>query len=99
LGQWGSFAPPGGLYDAAVVHAAKTCGYRSLRTVNWGYNKRLDPFDVESIIINRRTAGMCFRLMASPNAEVAKKAIFRVKETVKNVLPSVYSFLRSLKLP
>ncbi len=38
LGQWSLFAPPGGIYDAAVVVAAKACGYRSLRTVNWGYN-------------------------------------------------------------
>jgi peptidoglycan/xylan/chitin deacetylase (PgdA/CDA1 family) len=99
LGQWGLFAPPGGLYDAAVLQVARTCGYRSLRTVNWGYNKMLDPFAVESIIINRRTAGVWFRLMASPHAEVAKKTVFRVKETVKNVLPSAYSFLRSLRLP
>jgi hypothetical protein len=92
------FAPPGGLFDDAVVQAARACGYRSLRTVNWGYNKRLDPFAVESIIINRRTAGMWFRLLASPNAEAAKKAVFRVKQTVKNGLPSVYSYLRSLRL-
>ncbi len=98
LGQWGLFAPPGGLYDAAVVQAASACGYRSLRTVNWGYNKRLNPFAVESIIINRRLAGRLFRLMASPNAEAAKKAVFRVKETIKNGLPSVYSFLRSHRL-
>ena len=94
LGQWSLFAPPGGIYDAAVVNAAKTCGYRVLRTVNWGYNTRLNPFAVESIIINRRTAGGWFRLMASPNAEAAKKAVFRIKETVKNGLPSVYSFLK-----
>lgn len=97
LGQWGLFAPPGGLYDAAVVQAAKTCGYQALRTVNWGYNRRLNPFAVESIIINRRLAGVWFRLMASPNAEAAKKAIFRAKETVKNGLPSVYSFLRKFR--
>lgn len=97
LGQWGLFAPPGGLYDAAVVQAAKTCGYRSLRTVNWGYNKRLNPFAVESIIINRRTARRWFRLMASPNAEAAKKAVYRAKETVKNGLPSVYSFLKGFR--
>ncbi|MGO9318323.1 MAG: polysaccharide deacetylase family protein [Terracidiphilus sp.] len=94
LGQWSLFAPPGGFYDAAVVEAARTCGYRSLRTVNWGYNKRLNPFAVESIIINRRTAGGWFRLLASPNAEAAKKAVFRVKETVKHGLPSAYSFFR-----
>ena len=98
LGQWSLFAPPGGLFDDAVVQAARACGYRSLRTVNWGYNKRLDPFAVESIIINRRTAGVWFRLLASPNAEAAKKAVFRVKQTVKNGLPSVYSYLRSLRL-
>jgi peptidoglycan/xylan/chitin deacetylase (PgdA/CDA1 family) len=97
LGQWSLFAPPGGLYDAAVVQAAKTCGYSSLRTVNWGYNKRLNPFAVESIIINRRLAGGRFRLMASPNAEAAKKAVFQVKETLKNGLPSVYSFLKKLR--
>jgi peptidoglycan/xylan/chitin deacetylase (PgdA/CDA1 family) len=97
LGEWGLFAPPGGFYDAAVVQATKACGYRSLRTVNWGYNKRLNPFAVESIIINRRTAGGWFRLMATPNAEAAKKAVFRVKETVKNGLPSAYSFLKNFR--
>jgi peptidoglycan/xylan/chitin deacetylase (PgdA/CDA1 family) len=94
LGEWDLFAPPGGYYDATVIQAAKACGYRSLRTIQWGYNKRLNPFAVESIIINRRLAGRWFGLMASPNAEGAKKAVFRVKETVKNGLPSVYSFLR-----
>jgi peptidoglycan/xylan/chitin deacetylase (PgdA/CDA1 family) len=94
LGQWGLFAPPGGFFDAAVVQAARTCGYRSLRTINWGYNRRMNPFAVESIIINRSLAGRWFRLMASPNAEVAKKAVFQVKEIAKNGLPSVYSFLK-----
>jgi endo-1,4-beta-xylanase len=97
LGQWSLFAPPGGLYDAAVVQAAIECGYRSLRTVKWGYNKKLNPFAVESIIINRRLAGGWFRLMASPNAEAAKKAVFRVKETVKNGLPAAYSFLKNFR--
>jgi peptidoglycan/xylan/chitin deacetylase (PgdA/CDA1 family) len=97
LGQWNLFAPPGGLYDAAVVEAAKVCGYCSLRTVNWGYNRRLNPFAVESIIINRRLAGSWFKLMASPNAEAAKKAVYKVKETVKNSLPSVYSFLMKFR--
>jgi peptidoglycan/xylan/chitin deacetylase (PgdA/CDA1 family) len=94
LGEWGLFAPPGGLYDAAVIQAAKTCGYRSLRTVNWGYNKRLEPFAVESIIINRRLSGRWFKLMATPHAEAAKKTVFRIKQTVKNGLPVVYSFFR-----
>jgi peptidoglycan/xylan/chitin deacetylase (PgdA/CDA1 family) len=97
LGQWDLFAPPGGIYDFAVVQAAKACGYRSLRTVNWGYNKRLNPFAVESIIINRRTAGRWFKLMVSPSAESMKKAVFRVKETVKYGLPSVFSFLKKFR--
>ena len=97
LGQWNLFAPPGGIYDAAVVQAAKTCGYRSLRTIDWGYNRKLNPFAVESIIINRRLAGRWFRLMALPNAEAAKKTAYRVKQTVKNGLPSVYSFLKRLR--
>lgn len=97
LGQWDLFAPPGGIYDAAVVQAAKTCGYRSLRTVKWGYNKKLNPFAVESIIINRRLAGRWFKVMASPNAETAKIAVFQVKETVKNGLPVVYSFVKKLR--
>jgi hypothetical protein len=65
--------------------------------VKWGYNKKLNPFAVESIIINRRLAGGWFRLMASPNAEAAKKAVFRVKETVKNGLPAAYSFLKNFR--
>jgi peptidoglycan/xylan/chitin deacetylase (PgdA/CDA1 family) len=94
LGHWDWLAVPGGYFDGAVVTAARAAGYRSLRTIEWGYNWRLDPFRVESFIINRKTAGGWFRPLCYPHFEPAKKAVYRAKNIVKDRLPSAYSFLR-----
>jgi hypothetical protein len=94
LGQWDWLAVPAGYFNDAVVQAAKATGYQSLRTTEWGYNWRLNPFHVESFIVNRSTVGAWFRPLSSPHFEPAKKVFYHAKQMVKERLPSAYSFLR-----
>jgi peptidoglycan/xylan/chitin deacetylase (PgdA/CDA1 family) len=95
LGQGELLAPPGGYSDDAVAQAARAVGYRGLRTLRCGYNRRLNPFCVESITMQRKTAGKPSRLLLSPCLEPVKKAAYRAKEMVKTHMPSAYFLLRS----
>lgn len=91
LGQREFLAVPGGYFNGTVIDAARTSGYSHLRTVAWGYNRRLEPFHVESLIINRKTAGNWFAPLIRPEFEAAKKFLYRGKELLKNIAPSLYS--------
>ena len=47
----------------------------------------MNPFRVESFIINRKTGGGGFRPLCCPYFETTKKAIYHAKEMVKDRLP------------
>ena len=95
LGEWDFLAPPGGYIAASTLQAAKAEGYRMVRTLNWGYNCVANPLSVQSITVNRSTAGRCFGLMVSPRCEGVKRAFYCVKEAVKRgSLSSLYFGLR-----
>lgn len=83
LGQWNFIAVPGGYFDDAVVEAARREGYAMLRTLEWGYNRSPHPFRIESITINRKTAGRWYAPLISPRWEGAKRAVYRIKERLK----------------
>ena len=94
LGKGEFLAVPGGYFDKPVVETAKATGYLALRTIRWGYNRHLKPFHVESITVNRKTAGTSLGFLLSPNFEIAKKVIYGTKELLKGSLPRVYSSVR-----
>jgi peptidoglycan/xylan/chitin deacetylase (PgdA/CDA1 family) len=94
LGQWDLLAPPGGYFDASIMQAAKNEGYLGLRTLEWGYNRHVDTYRLQSITINRKTAERWFEPLISPRFESAKRLVYHCKETVKESLPAVYSRLR-----
>jgi peptidoglycan/xylan/chitin deacetylase (PgdA/CDA1 family) len=83
LGEWNFLAAPGGSYNESVIQ--KTCdeGYRFFRTLEWGYNQDLNPLHMESITINRLTAGRWFGTLISPRFETAKKMAYHAKELAK----------------
>ncbi len=83
LGRCDFLAVPGGYFNSTVVEAAKTEHYALLRTLKWGYNRVARPMCVESIVINRKTAGRCFPLLIAQHFEGLKSAIYRTKEFVK----------------
>jgi peptidoglycan/xylan/chitin deacetylase (PgdA/CDA1 family) len=95
LGQNDLLAPPGGYRNASVTEAAKNCGYFALRTLEWGYNRRLAPLRLQSITINRKTAGNWFEPLISPRFETAKQLFYGAKETLKQRLPGFYKSLQS----
>lgn len=83
LGEWDFLASPGGYYNNSIIDATYAAGYRLFRTCEWGYNRVLDPLHLESITINRRTAGQWFLPLISPNFETAKKLLYCAKERMK----------------
>jgi peptidoglycan/xylan/chitin deacetylase (PgdA/CDA1 family) len=95
LGQCDLLAPPGGYFNDSVVQAAKNCGYLAVRSLEWGYNRNLDPFRLQCITVNRKTAGKWFGPLISPRFEIAKQFLYRAKETLKQRLPAFYVRLRS----
>jgi len=94
LGQWDLLAPPGGYFDTSLTQAAGSSGYLGLRTLEWGYNRNVNAFRLQSITVNRKTAGKWFEPLISPRFESAKRLLYRSKETVKDRLPILYSRLR-----
>jgi len=94
LGQWDLFAPPGGYFDHSLMQTAKSSGYSALRTLEWGYNRNVDTYRLQSITVNRKTAGKWFEPLISPRFESTKRLLYNCKETVKGRLPALYSRLR-----
>ena len=50
-----AFAPPGGFTNAAVRSGALRVGLKLIRTMRWGFNRRLDFTNLETIPVNRHT--------------------------------------------
>lgn len=94
LGRWDFIAVPGGDFSRKIQDAAKAEGYAMLRTLAWGYNREFSPFHVESITINRQTAGQWFGPLISPQFEWAKKGVYRAKELIKTGMKPLYYGLR-----
>lgn len=97
LGQWDLLAPPGGYFNSSVMESARRSGYSALRTLEWGYNRKLEAFRLQSITINRKTAGGWFDSLISPKFELAKSLFYKTKETVKGRLPGFYTKIRHLR--
>ncbi len=94
LGQWDLLAPPGGYFTPPIMETARRSGYSALRTLEWGYNRNVNSFRLQSITVNRKTAGRWFDSMISPRFESAKCLFYKCKETVKGRLPALYSRVR-----
>jgi peptidoglycan/xylan/chitin deacetylase (PgdA/CDA1 family) len=90
LGKYEFLGVPGGYFDKRVIETAKNTGYLGLRTIRWGYNRHMNPFQVESVIINRKTGGTWLGFLLSPNFEIAKKLVYSTKELLKGSLPRLY---------
>jgi len=94
LGQWDLLAPPGGYFNSAIAESARRTGYSALRTLEWGYNRNVDAFRLQSITINRKTAGKWLDSLISPRFESAKCLFYKSKELIKGRLPILYSRMR-----
>ena len=88
------FAPPGGYMDQRVRAIAVETGLRVIRTMRWGYNKRLDLTRLETVSPNRFTTEADFRRVLELRG---RRLSYVVKEATKRLLPErTYAWLRDL---
>jgi peptidoglycan/xylan/chitin deacetylase (PgdA/CDA1 family) len=88
------FVPPGGFVDDRIRKAAVESGVRLMRTMRWGYNKKLDLMALETLPINRHTNEKKFLgLLESRRVPL----LYTGKEIVKRLVPlRTYEGLRRL---
>jgi hypothetical protein len=86
------FAPVGGYIDRRVRRVALEAGARVIRTMRWGYNKRLKLAAVECIPVNRFFTEQQFqRVLKFRNQSL----VFAFKQTAKKLIPgAAYERLR-----
>jgi peptidoglycan/xylan/chitin deacetylase (PgdA/CDA1 family) len=86
------FAPPGGFINARVRSAAVGSGVKAIRTMRWGYNKKLRLENLQCAPINSRTTEKKFNdILHYRNMNFA----YGLKETLKAILPmSLYQRMR-----
>jgi peptidoglycan/xylan/chitin deacetylase (PgdA/CDA1 family) len=86
------FAPPGGFINAQVRLAAVESGVKAIRTMRWGYNKKLQLENLQCAPINSRTTEKKFDdILHCRGMNLA----YGLKETLKAILPmSLYQRMR-----
>jgi peptidoglycan/xylan/chitin deacetylase (PgdA/CDA1 family) len=78
------FVPPGGFVNESVRAIAAELGVRVMRTMRWGYNKKLDLMALETIPINRHVTGRKFlKVLSSRNTPL----LYAGKEALKRMVP------------
>jgi peptidoglycan/xylan/chitin deacetylase (PgdA/CDA1 family) len=88
------FAPPGGYINSRIREATLELGVPAIRTMRWGYNKKLDLTSLETIPINRHTSDKKFlNILESHDSSL----LYAGKETLKRLIPlRGYELLRNL---
>jgi peptidoglycan/xylan/chitin deacetylase (PgdA/CDA1 family) len=90
------FAPPGGFYNRSVQEAIRRAGYACCRTMDWGYNRSLDPMRIEVIPITRARGFRFLKLALRGKGERALKILYHLKNGLKGAFtPSTYHKLRA----
>jgi peptidoglycan/xylan/chitin deacetylase (PgdA/CDA1 family) len=78
------FAPPGGFFNANVRRVAGEFGVGAVRTMRWGYNRRLDLMALETVPLNRYSTAADF---ARAVKFQRRPAVYTMKQLVKAMLP------------
>lgn len=87
-----AFAPPGGFTNNIVRAAALGTGLNVIRTMRWGFNRRLDFTNLETIPVNRHTNEQQFqKILAGKQPHL----LYFGKQAAKALVPSrTYERLR-----
>lgn len=89
-----SFVPPGGFTNERIQKVARELGMRTLRTMRWGYNQKLDLMALETVPINHYTDEKKFQKLLKPHSA---SALYMGKEMLKRMIPlRNYERLRKL---
>jgi peptidoglycan/xylan/chitin deacetylase (PgdA/CDA1 family) len=86
------FAPPGGFINSRLRSIALECGIKAVRTMHWGYNKKLDLMNLQCAPINSRTTEKNFNDMLQGRS---KNLTYGMKQALKTILPmALYQRMR-----
>jgi peptidoglycan/xylan/chitin deacetylase (PgdA/CDA1 family) len=90
------FAPPGGYANPTVRAAALEAGFRVIRTMRWGFNRKPDLTNLEAVPLHRYMTDRQFhRILAGRQSGL----IYRGKELVKPLVPiRAYERFRALMI-
>jgi peptidoglycan/xylan/chitin deacetylase (PgdA/CDA1 family) len=90
------FAPPGGFYNRSVQEAARQARYTCCRTMDWGYNRPLDPMRIEVVPMTGAWGFLFLKLALCRKGELALKILYHVKNGLRGAfIPSIYHTLRA----
>jgi len=88
-------APPGGFYNDQVVEAAAENGCRFFRTMEWGYNRSLDPMRIEVVPMTETFGDLFLKMAMLGRCESWLRVIYSLKNVVRSVMPrSWYTWSR-----
>jgi peptidoglycan/xylan/chitin deacetylase (PgdA/CDA1 family) len=91
------FAPPGGFYNSTVQDLAQSAGYSFFRTMDWGYNQRLDPLQIEVLPMTGSLGFYFIRYALDTRSDWMLKSLCKLKSGLRtSVSASNYSRLRAL---
>lgn len=89
------FAPVGGFINRRLRDIALDSGVRVIRTMQWGYNQKLDLAALQCIPVNRHFTEARFRQVLEFRRRSAM--LYAAKEITKKVMPSrTYESLRRM---
>jgi peptidoglycan/xylan/chitin deacetylase (PgdA/CDA1 family) len=88
------FAPPGGFAGPRVEATAGAAGFRTLRTLTWGYNRRWRPLSIEALPACRLLSGAATAAIFRGRGEALLRLTYFGKNLIRG-LGAGYFALRS----
>jgi peptidoglycan/xylan/chitin deacetylase (PgdA/CDA1 family) len=86
------FAPPGGYVNPLLQSTALSVQLKTIRTMRWGFNRRLDSTAMETLPLNRHTSEAAFKKILQGKHP---KLLYLTKQFIKRLIPSsIYHGLR-----
>lgn len=87
------FAPPGGFINPQIQAAAKSLGMEIIRTMKWGFNRKLDFSALETAPLNRHTTKSKFQKILQGKQP---QLLYIGKQAAKAIIPlHAYERVRS----
>lgn len=90
------FAPPGGFMNQRVQTLAGEAGVRAIRTMRWGYNRRVDLMALQCIPLNCSSDEKQFQQLLELRSQAAAYAM---KQIARALMPKpIYERVRKAKV-
>jgi peptidoglycan/xylan/chitin deacetylase (PgdA/CDA1 family) len=77
------FAPPGGLYRQRVLTISQEVGFRFFRTMKWGFNRRLNPEEIQVVPMVTPSSMLFLDWALSGRNERALKVMYGLKRALR----------------